>query len=229
MKKGFLASVAICSLLVMSACGNDTKETTETPAEQTASQPVEQKTETEAATPEVEAAAEPEVEEVVVEEETEAAEVATLADISDSDISEADMQKLDDYMLAYETAVGGLEPAMVQMMDAINAVRNGESDIDTLISELTLTTESFTQIRTQFEAVPVPEFELQVLNDKFSELHEHTLTAIIAGQDANALTVEAFQTEDEDTLNKALDAFNRMAEEGAAISAISEEFAAVGE
>ncbi|OWR29879.1 hypothetical protein CDO73_12405 [Saccharibacillus sp. O23] len=233
MKKGFLASVAICSLLFMAACGGNgtAKEAsaeTKTAAEQPAEKAAEPKTEVEAAP-----AAETLEPEVTAEQENPAEAVSesvtvskTLDSFTEEDVSDADQQKLDQYMNEYDSVTQPLEPTINQMVTVITAVKNKEIDVNELKIELTKIKDSFTEIRHQFETIALPQLEFTALNDKFVELHDHTLSAIVAGEEANSLMLTALETENEDKLDEALEAFERMSQEGEAISAVSEELLA---
>ncbi|MEJ8303969.1 hypothetical protein [Saccharibacillus sacchari] len=202
MKKGFMVSVAICSLLVMAACENDkTQETAAAPAEQaatqTTTQPAEQKTETAAA-------AEVETEEVVVEDiaDAEARDVNQKSEF----VSDSDQQLANDYIMELEPAMTAATPITNNLAAALKAWLNEEIDDATMREYLVSADSAFEMLENELTRVAVPDFESARLHDAISEFRSVMLGMGVDGGKSVDLFIEAIDTQNVDKIEEAYDA-----------------------
>lgn len=210
MKKGLLVSLAACSLLVIAACGNDTNETAEAPAEQTTTQqPVEQPAE--AKIPEVEVAAEPEAAvETMAAAESEESGISLEA----YEVTNADQQLANDYIEQLNPVMSVIDPTMSNLLEAMIAWNHGELDDDTLREYLISANAAFTLLEYDLKRVAVPHTEYAPLYDALSELRDVILRMAEDGGRGVDLFIEALDTQNEAMVEEAYDAFAPFEEYG---------------
>ncbi|OWA33460.1 hypothetical protein B9G55_22630 [Saccharibacillus sp. O16] len=208
MKKGFLVSVAICSLLFMAACGGNSG-TKEAAAETktTAEQPVEQKAEVEA---------EPAAEEAkeTVEKTEEVSEAETEVEVPEAEpeaaelkmASQADQDLTHDYMDKLSPAIKASGLVMNTLPGHMKSWENGEISDAELRNQLIAAKAAFTTLQSDFTKVPVPQVEYAPLHDAISEFHNIMTGMGVDGGKAVGLFIEALDTQDEAKLEEGYDA-----------------------
>ncbi len=197
MKKGFLASVAICSLLLMAACGGNgtAKEAaaeTKTTAEQPADKAAEPKTETEAAPA---AETEPAAEKPAVESES----------AGPAKVSQADEDLATNYMEQLSPVIESATPTFTELSTYSNSWLNGELSDAEMREQLVTTKAAFTMLKSEFTKTKVPQVEYAPLHDALSEFHSIVLGMGVDGGKSMDLFLEAIDEHDEVKLDQAYD------------------------
>lgn len=201
MKKGFLVSVAICSLLLMAACGGNgtAKEAaaeTKTTAEQPADKAAEPKTEAEAApAAETEPAAEPE----------------QSSEASEGTVSEADKAQFETYRTDMTQVLEDMMSGLQALLDVETATNNQE-DIETILGLLKTANESFVKSGQAMDNVTVPKFESQALQEDTDQIHKLLRKSLDTGVAATSNFIEGLDKEDEAKIEEATGYFDQMKE-----------------
>lgn len=201
MKKGFLASAAICSLLFMAACGGngtakeaatDTKAAAEQPAEKAA----EPKTEAEAApAAETEPAAEPE----------------QPSEASEGTVSEADKAQFETYRTDMQKVMEEMLPGLKALSDGDTAINNQE-DVETVLGLLKTANDAFVKSGQTMDNVAVPKFESQALQEETDQIHKLLRKSLDTGVAATGNFIEGLDNEDEAKIEEATGYFDQMSE-----------------
>ncbi|QDH20327.1 hypothetical protein [Saccharibacillus brassicae] len=210
MKKRLWTGLAVCSLAIMTACGNDAKETAAAaPAQAAAEQPAERAVEAEAS--QAEAAVEVEHEAAA---ETEAA-VETAAERSGpSDtrseslvLTEGDIQLVEEYFEQIEPALNVAQSTMSNLYGSLEAWNNYEMEDAELRESLMASNAAFTLLEYDFSRIQVPGLESAAVYEVLSEIQNIFLGMGINGGRGVDLFIEGLDTQNEAKLDEANEAF----------------------
>lgn len=215
MKKRLWTGLAVCSFAIMTACGNDAKETGAAPAQAAAEQPAERAVEAEAS--QAEAAVEVEHEAAAETEaavDTEAA-VETAAERSEASdtrseslvLTEGDIQLVEEYFEQIEPALNVAQSTMSNLYGSLEAWNNYEMEDAELRESLMASNAAFTLLEYDFSRVQVPDLESAAVYEMLSEIQNIFLGIGINGGRGVDLFIEGLDTQNEAKLDEAIEAF----------------------
>lgn len=215
MKKRLWTGLAVCSLAIMTACGNDAKETAAAPAQAAAEQPAERAVEAEAS--QAEAAVEVEHEaaaetEAAVDTEVAVETAAERSEASDTRseslvLTEGDIQLMKEYIEQIDPALSVVEPTMNNLSRSIEAWKNYEMEDAELRESLMASNAALTLLEYDFSRIQVPDLESAAVYEVISELHNILLGMGVNGGRGVDLFIEGLDTQNAAKLDEANEAF----------------------